>query len=91
MRQALFDELLKRNIHTPDESTIENIVAAFKRHEPYPKKARLAEIITAGWRYLRNNNGLCLGIQRDEYKALNDLMLKSIEVAEFLERVSGDA
>lgn len=91
MRDSLFAELKKRSLAPPDPHTVANVLASFERRKPYSHPATLAEIVTAGWSYLRKRDGLCGDSQRDEYKVLADLMLKSIEVAEYLERSAQDA
>jgi len=98
MRRMLFSELERRNIFPPDDSVIAKVLSSFQRYEPFSEKATLAEIVTAGWRYLRDKKNLVeaksqnkLKALRGEYKVLQDLMLKSIEVAEYLERLSESA
>ena len=67
------------------------IYEAFDRGEPYPDRAMLSEIVTAGWRYLRANPDLAESAQRDRYKVLTDLIWKTVEVTEYLERLAADA
>ena len=70
---------------------IADIRRAFDRLEPYSDRATLAEVVSAGWSYLREKKGLASKDRWSEYEVLGDLMLKSIEVAEFLERLDGHA
>ncbi|MCW2363161.1 MULTISPECIES: hypothetical protein [Sphingobium] len=91
MRDALFAELEHRQIPRPDAARIAAIRGAFDQLEPYAERATLAEVVSAGWSYLRDKKGLADKAQWSEYEVLSDLMLKSIEVAEFLERLDSDA
>jgi len=91
MRYDLFARLSKLHVLLPDDKTVSAVQSAFERGEPYAKSASLAEIISAGWLYLRKKGGMAADNQREQYKVLGDLMLKSIEVAEYLERSASDA
>ena len=92
----VFPDLLKRAaelfgaglLALPREDVIERVVAAFTRRVPYDDGATFPEIVTAGWRYLRSRGGLSSESNRPEYDMLNELMLKSIEVAEFRARLA---
>lgn len=91
MRDALFAELERRQIPRPDAARITDIRRSFHQSEPYAKRATLAEVVSAGWSFIREKNGLAEIEQWNDYEVLGDLMLKSIEVAEFLERLEIDA
>jgi len=91
IRDDLFRRLSDLDVRLPDDETISSVLSAFQRGEPHARSASLAEIISAGWRFLRSNDGMAAEGQRKQYKVLGDLMLKSIEVAEYLERSTTDA
>jgi hypothetical protein len=83
--------LKRRRIRQPREAQIEAVGAALSRQVPYGEGAYLSEIVTAGWRRLRAKGGFGLNDEAPEFKALNELMLKSVEVSEFLLRAAKDA
>lgn len=97
LREDLFATLAKRGIALPDRTNIENILKAFRRGEPYPEKMELGEIISAGWLRIREldetdfdpDDVEANNRKRDKgYKVLADLVLKTVEVAEFQDRTS---
>ena len=57
---------------------------SYNRYVPYQRAATLPEILVAGWRTLRAQGGLGAETHSDEYETLNELVLKSIEISEFL-------
>jgi hypothetical protein len=71
----------------PDPDVASEIAKSMARSIPHPSGGNLADIVTAGWRCLRQSAGL--GRDEDERPAetLNEVMLKTIEVAEFYKRV----
>jgi hypothetical protein len=85
---AAFDMMRNRGIAVPDASRIASAIAAFDRGEPHTGEATLPEIVTAGWEIVRREGGLAEGRKRAKYRELGDLMLKSIEVAEFRLRMA---
>jgi hypothetical protein len=87
MRQA-FKLLEDRQVSPPREEAVERVVQAFTSHVPDDEGATFPEIVTAGWRYLRQRGGLSEDGDRPEYDMLSELMLKSIEVAEFRSRLA---
>ena len=91
VQAAAFDLLKARGVNLNRPEVIERVVKAFANHVPDGEGATLAEIISAGWRYLRAQGGLARADEREEHDMLNALMLKSIEVSEFLLRVQSDA
>lgn len=89
VRSRAFDILKGKAILPPDAAAVTRVEAAFDAEVPDGDGASLAEIVTAGWRYLRRQGGLSLDADLDEYDMLCELMLKSIEVSEFKLRVEG--
>lgn len=89
VRSAAFDILKGKSILPPDAVAVERVEAAFGAKVPDGDGATLAEVVTAGWRYLRQRGGLSLDAGLDEHDMLCELMLKSIEVSEFKLRVDG--
>lgn len=55
---------------------------AFGFSEPYNGRASLAEIVTAGWLCVLDRNGMAE--DTEDFAVLNDVMLKSVEVSEYL-------
>lgn len=88
MMQKTFDLLHERKVSQPRREAVERIIAAFGRRVPDDDGATFPEIVTAGWLYLRRHGGLSEEADRAEYDMLGELMLKSIEVAEFRERLA---
>ncbi|MGY3236693.1 hypothetical protein ACVMAJ_003583 [Bradyrhizobium sp. USDA 4448] len=91
LRKLAFDLLKKKKVQRNRPKVVERIMDAFNGHIPDGEGASLAEITTAGWRYLRGRGGLSSAEERLEHDMLNELMLKSIEVSEFRLRVSANA
>lgn len=84
----------------PRAEVIEKVLDAYRRGEPYPERVELGESVSAGWRHLREIDGRKFpGEDKAEeeanraksYKVLADLVLKTVEVAEYHDRVDGDA
>jgi hypothetical protein len=83
------DKLLnKRGVKKPNDTVVDRVLENFERTVPYGEGASLAEIITAGWRYLRNRRGLPQETDDTMFDLVNELMLKSIEVSEYQLRVN---
>lgn len=70
----------------PTGENIARVKAAFERGQPYAETASLGEIISAGWVLLRSNGDLANDDDRKSYKVLCDLIWKTIEVTEYLEK-----
>lgn len=87
VRRTAFDILKAKAILPPDPAAVARVEAAFSSKVPDGDGATLAEIVSAGWRYLRRQGGLSLETDLDEHDMLCELMLKSIEVSEFRLRV----
>lgn len=81
--QELMDS---RGIAPPSADGIVKVYEAFAQSQPYAERATLGEIISAGWRFLQGEGGLAHKGKRETYKVLCDLIWKTIEVAEFLEK-----
>ena len=87
----LAQQLLARcRVSPPDQGVAVRILQNFEKMVPDGGGATLAEITTAGWRFLRDHGGLPNATDDTNFDLLNELMLKSIEVSEYLLRV-GDA
>lgn len=80
---AVHDMMKTRGVGVPDNRRIQAAMEAFDRGEPHNGEATLPEIVTAGWEIVRREGGLADKRHRKRYRLLGDLMLKSIEVAEF--------
>ncbi|MEH3102639.1 MAG: hypothetical protein PGN12_01875 [Sphingomonas phyllosphaerae] len=91
IRSMLFEKMQADGVQLPNEPMVTAVMEAFKRNEPYDGRASVAEIVIAGWRNLLSAGGLAKAEDRDRLRVLNDLMLKSIEVAEYRERTQTDA
>ena len=72
-----------KGIGFPAEPTIQDILRCYERHLPYQRTATLPEILSAGWRRLRAMGGLGHEAHAED-ETLNELVLKSIEISEFL-------
>lgn len=96
----LFLNLKGRGLKVPNSTNVERVREAFARGEPCPERIELGEIISAGWLRLlelddiefdhedEENNRL----KRDKsYKVLADLVLKTVEVAEYQDRTTSNA
>lgn len=94
--EEVFPELMKltfkllqsTKVEPPREAAVARVVTAFNRGIPDDGDATFPEIVTAGWRYLRAEGGLAADEDRENYHTLGELMLKSIEVAEFRARIA---
>lgn len=100
VRTDLFARLQSLGINPPQQHVIDNVLQAFERGEPYPERVELGEIVSAGWHRLRALDlAPCRGADEEEkrgnrsksYKVLADLVLKTIEVAEYHDRIAGHA
>ena len=80
---AAFDIVRSSGVPTPDEAKIEQAIVAFRAGVPIGKGAALCDVLCAGWRIIRE--AAYDGTSSDA-KLINELMLKSIEVAEFERR-----
>jgi hypothetical protein len=103
IRDDLFKQLQACGITTLRQDVINQVKASFDRSEPYPERVELGEIISAGWLRLRELDEA--EIEREEgeddediekkrsksYKVLADLVLKTVEVAEYHDRVGDHA
>lgn len=82
------DNLLRlAGVPGPDSAATDAIAKAFSRAVPHPDGGNLADIIAAGWRCIRVAGGLGDADHRREADTLNEVMLKTIEVAEYYNRV----
>lgn len=100
VRSDLFGELRRRGMTSPDRTVIGKVREAFERGEPYPDRAELGEIVSAGWLRMRDLDvAPCRGDTDEEqhrervksYKVLADLVLKTVEIAEYHDRIGGHA
>jgi hypothetical protein len=102
LRADLFAEFEQREISVPQEGLVDDVLAAFERGEPYPDRVELGEIVSAGWLRLRALDDMPsstdytdeeeIARQRTKnYKVLADLILKTVEVAEYHDRVTAHA
>ena len=91
LMRRTFEILRDRQVEPPRTTVVDQIIAAFASQVPYDGDATFPEIVTAGWRYLRGKGGLSELGDLAECEMLGELMLKSIEVAEFRARLSDDA
>lgn len=100
LRSNLFDELRKRGVTPPKQTVINKVREAFERGEPYPNRVELGETVSAGWLRLRELDvAPCRGESEEDrhrerissYKVLADLVLKTVEIAEYYDRIDGHA
>jgi hypothetical protein len=89
VRSTAFEILRHKAVQPPSAEVVDRVEAAFAAKVPDGDGATLAEVVTAGWRYLRRRGGLSLEADLQEHNMLCELMLKSIEVSEFKLRVEG--
>jgi hypothetical protein len=90
MRNELLGRLRASGVRSPDAAIVRSVLEAFERGEPYGERAELGEIVTAGWRRLRSleeQPGLDTVERRKRHRVLGDLVLKSVEVAEYHDRI----
>ena len=80
--------LRSRGARVPDQTKIDAAVRSFDGGEPIAGDITLGEIATAGWEIVRREGGLAEASKRRKYRDLGDLMLKSVEVAEFELRIA---
>jgi hypothetical protein len=80
------DLLASKAVSTPSAAVVNRILEAFERSEPDSEGGTLPEVVSAGWEYVRRQSGLAAEGDARRFRTLGDLMLKSVEVAEFLER-----
>jgi hypothetical protein len=91
LRNTAFRLLRSKKVQTNRPEAVARVMTAFQAQVPDGEGASLAEIVTAGWKYLRAAGGLSSDGDRPEHDMLNELMLKSIEVSEFRLRVDAHA
>ena len=91
LRAITFNILADHGITPPTADATDRVLASLRQHVPDGEGATLPEIVTAGWLLLRERGGLSLEQDIAEYKILNELMLKSVEVSEFKLRVEAHA
>lgn len=100
LKRELFDKLGTLGLLTPREEVIQNVRASFERGEPHPERVELGEIVSAGWLRIRELDiASCPGEDDEEqqrnrvksYKVLADLILKTVEVAEYHDRIASHA
>ncbi len=82
-----FDLLKRAAVPICDNAVVSRVMQALGRGVPDGDGATLAEIVTAGWCYLRAQGGLSLDSEQSQLIMLNELMLKSVEVSEFKLRI----
>lgn len=75
-----------RDFAPPSQEGVDKVHAAFARRQPYAETATLGEIISAGWKLLRSEGDLAEDDDRRNFKVLCDLIWKTIEVTEYLEK-----
>lgn len=88
IRDRTFDLLRQCKVPMPSSEIIARVTTALHNRVPDGEGASLAEIVTAGWLYLREKGGLSTDEDQPEHLMLNELTLKSVEVSEFLLRVN---
>jgi hypothetical protein len=96
---AFTGRLLSKNaVVSVDPEKVGEVVRSFQRERPYDDVATLPEIATAGWLFLRGQRGYATvgeavpterrlrsgSFHGRRYAMLQDLMLKSLEVSEWL-------
>lgn len=90
MAQQAFEEastiLTDANIRLPEAASIKRIYGSFQRDIPDALGGSLPEIVSAGWRRLGELGGLSTRQELARLATLNEVMLKSVEVSEFLAR-----
>jgi hypothetical protein len=85
---AAISTVAASGISIPDEAKIEPIIKAFERSVPYNGQASLPELLCAGWRFLRSNDGLGGDLDSKKFDTLNEILLKSVEISEFIRLTS---
>ncbi|WP_242126700.1 hypothetical protein [Sphingobium sp. Sx8-8] len=100
VRDELFARLRAKALEPPRQAVIKNVLASFERGEPHSDRVELGEIVSAGWLRLRALDTTVFFGKDDRaresertksYKVLADLVLKTIEVAEYHDRIAGHA
>ena len=86
----LFDaakvHLVERGIKTPNPSEVEKIRACFEKGIPYTTEAGLGSLVSAAWSYVTNSKvNINSKLGRENQELVNDLVLKSAEIAEYAE------
>lgn len=88
LKRVVSDFVASSGLSPPAAAEIDSIFVSYERGQPYAGSASLGAIISAGWKLLREKEDLCTEAQRDEFKVLCDLIWKTIEVTEYLEKGS---
>lgn len=78
--------LTDAKIGLPTSKHVERIHSCFMRNVPDDRGGTLAEIVSAGWRRVRELGGMATRHELGSLATLNEIMLKSVEVAEYRER-----
>jgi hypothetical protein len=73
-------------VTTSTAAVVSRVFDNFSNGVPDGAGASLSEVISAGWRFVRARNEL-LNSDDEDFDGLNELMLKSIEVSEYLLKV----
>ncbi|HME21584.1 MAG TPA: hypothetical protein VKI44_09615, partial [Acetobacteraceae bacterium] len=76
----------KLGVRTADARVVKRAFDNFSKGVPDGVGASLSEVIEAGWKYARAKREL-LDVDDPNFEGLNELMLKSIEVSEYLLKV----
>lgn len=75
-------------IAKPSSEAVERVASSLELQVPDGEGATLPEIVIAGWERLRSRGGMGQSSELSEFRSLNELILKSIEVSEFRLRVA---
>jgi hypothetical protein len=81
--------LKSKGISSPDKSEVGKAVAAFSKGVPYSKAISLGTLITAAWAYVAvPDTAVNDKLGRAKIDIVNDLVMKSAEIAEFSARMT---
>ncbi len=86
--QAAKTHVISRGVLTPDRQTVKDVLRFFERGVPFSKQVGIGSLISAAWAYF--GNGHTTGeknLGRDKVDLINDLVLKSAEIAEYAEHL----
>ncbi len=80
------NHLAGRNIQSPNDQEVQKIKSSFERGIPYSAEAGLGSLVSAAWTYVENSKGsVNANLGREHQELVNDLVLKSAEIAEYAE------
>ncbi|HEY1753069.1 MAG TPA: hypothetical protein VGG29_17550 [Caulobacteraceae bacterium] len=87
LQRIAFEVVEDANVPVVRKSFVKNVLRALRSGEPYGGSAFLSEIVIAGWYALMEEGGLSSDGDQKKYDLLMEILLKTVEVSEYVRRV----